>query len=249
MPDTDKPIRVGALGASRIAVRALIDPAKARTDIVLAAVAARDLGRAEAYAAEHGFERALEGYQALIDDPDIDVIYNGLPPIRHADLTIAALKAGKAVLCEKPFAMNAGEARAMVAAAEETGLLLMEAFHYRYHPMFARILEVVRSGELGALSRIDAAFDATIADKPGELRYDASIGGGALMDLGTYPVHWARMVAGAERTETFGRETTYACQLDAFVAHLRAGTAPPTSGADSIGQMVAIDAIRAKWGD
>jgi predicted dehydrogenase len=321
MTQAEKPIRIGALGASRIAVRALVEPARGRDDILLAAVAARDPRRAEDYAAEHGFERALEGYQALIDDPDIDVIYNGLPPLRHADLTIAALKAGKPVLCEKPFAMSASEARAMVRAAEETGLLLMEAFHYRYHPMFARILEIVASGELGSIRRMEAAFEVPIANTPGELRYDPGLGGGALMDLGTYPLHWCRTVAGAEpsvraahqrmheagadmataadlvfpggvsariscamegerkitfevdgekgrlyavnplapqlgnlltveadaeeRSETFTRESTYHFQLEAFLAHLRAGTRPPTSGVDSIAQMAAIEAIRA----
>src|SRR5262245_31577546 len=139
-----KPVRFGALGASRIATRALIPIAQGRDDIALAAVGASDLGRAEAYAAEHGFARAHGSYEALIEDPQVDVIYNALPPHRHADLTIAALKAGKPVLCEKPFALNAAEARAMVDAARDTGLLLMEAFHYRYHPMFLRILEIVR---------------------------------------------------------------------------------------------------------
>lgn len=195
-----RPVRFGVLGAARIAGRALIVPARDRDDVVMAAVAARDLPRAEAYAQEHGCLRAHQGYEALIADPEVDVIYNALPPHRHADLTIAALKAGKPVLCEKPFAMNAAEARAMVDTAKAAGLLLMEAFHYRYHPMFRRILEVVRSGELGRIRRIEAVFDATIADKPGELRYDASIGGGALMDLGTYPVHWARQIAGSEPT-------------------------------------------------
>jgi predicted dehydrogenase len=198
MTRSPQPIRIGALGASRVAVRALVEPAKGRGDIVLAAVAARDLDRAEAYAGAYGFERALGSYQALIDDPDIDVIYNGLPPARHADLTIAALKAGKAVLCEKPFAMTVEEARAMVAAAEESGLLLMEAFHYRYHPMFERIVGIVRSGELGPIRRMEAVFEVPIANKPGELRYDPGLGGGALMDLGTYPLHWCRTVAGGE---------------------------------------------------
>lgn len=320
MSATNKPIRIGALGASRIAVKALIEPAKGRDDVVLAAVAARDGDKAQAYATAHGFERAVTGYQALIDDPDIDAIYNGLPPSRHADLSIAALRAGKAVLCEKPFALSAQEARAMVAAADETGLLLMEAFHYRYHPMFVRIMEIVRSGRLGRLRRIDALFETSVANKPGELRYDPALGGGALMDLGTYPIHWARTVAGAEptviaatqrltdggadiataadlrfpdgltarittqmdqpskatlevegelgrlhavnplapqvgnlltveiggeeHTETFTQETTYAFQLAAFLEHLRAGTQPPTSGADSIAQMAAIEAIR-----
>lgn len=196
------PLRIGILGAARIAPPALIAPCRNLGIAEVVAVAARDVARAEAFATEHGIGRVGASYEALIDDPEIDAIYNALPPARHADLSIRALRAGKAVLCEKPFCMTAEEARAMVAAAEETGGLLMEAFHYRYHPLFARVLDIVAGGELGRLTRLDAEFNVPIAYVPGEIRYDDAIGGGALMDLGTYPVHWCRTVTGEQPTVT-----------------------------------------------
>lgn len=197
-----RPLRIGLLGAAKIAPPAVIAPAKATGLAEVAAVAARDRGRAEAFAAEHGIAAVADDYEALIADPSIEAIYNGLPPVRHADLTIAALRAGKPVLCEKPFCMNAAEAEQMVAAASETGQLLMEAFHYRYHPFFERVLEIVGEGEIGPIRRIEAVFHASIPETPGEIRYDDTIGGGALMDLGTYPVHWCRTVMGQEPAVT-----------------------------------------------
>ena len=195
-----RPLRIGILGAAKIAPGALIEPAKMSTDVVIAAVAARDPARAAEFAATHGIADVYGSYDELIARPDLDAIYNALPPSRHADLTIAALRAGKHVLCEKPFAMNAGEARAMVDAATQTGKVLMEAFHYRYHPLFVAVLGKVRSGQLGNLQTIAATFVVAIPERAGELRYDPALGGGALMDLGTYCVHWCRSVAGREPT-------------------------------------------------
>src|SRR3990167_724453 len=147
-------IRIGILGAAKIAPPALIEPAKKRVDCQVVCVAARETGRARAYADQHGIPEIAEGYDALIARPDIDLIYNALPPHRHADLTIAALEAGKAVLCEKPFAMNAREAQRMVDAAVRNGRPLAEAFHYRFHPMFGEILTQLRSGAIGKLCAI-----------------------------------------------------------------------------------------------
>lgn len=191
-------IRMGILGASKIAPQALIEPARRRGDCQVVCVAARGVDRASAYAQQHGIPESLGSYEALIAHPGIDLIYNALPPHRHADLTIAALEAGKAVLCEKPFAMNATEAQAMTDAAERTGRPLIEAFHYRFHPMFEDILAQVRSGAVGKLCAIKAEFSVAIKYRPGELRHDPALGGGALMDLGCYALHWARTVAGSE---------------------------------------------------
>ncbi|WP_309643112.1 Gfo/Idh/MocA family oxidoreductase [Phenylobacterium sp.] len=193
-----EPLRIGILGAARIAPPALISPARATGAAQVVAVAARDQTRATAYAIEHAIPIALNSYEDLIDHPEVDAIYNALPPSRHADLTLAALAAGKPVLCEKPFAMNESEARTMVEAAQAQGLVLMEAFHYRYHPLFARVLEICASGEIGAVRRMEAVFTTSIPDTGAELRYDPALGGGALMDLGTYCLHWSRTVAGAE---------------------------------------------------
>lgn len=191
-------IRIGILGAARIAPKSLIPQVKRRDDCTILAVAARDGAKGRAYAEAHGIPEVVESYDALIARPDIDLIYNALPPNRHADLSIAALEAGKHVLCEKPFAMNATEARAMADAAARTGRHLIEGFHYRFHPMFLDILEQVRSGAIGKICAMKAEFSVTIPHAPDELRHRPDLGGGAMMDLGCYPLHWLRTVAGSE---------------------------------------------------
>ncbi|MFN4023724.1 MAG: Gfo/Idh/MocA family protein [Hyphomonas sp.] len=191
-------IRIGILGAARIAPKSLIPQVKRRDDCIITCVAARDRAKAEAFAREHGIPHVVENYEDLIRRDDIDLVYNALPPNRHADLSIAALEAGRHVLCEKPFAMNAGEARRMTDAAARTGRHLIEGFHYRFHPMFLDILEKIRSGAIGRLCAMKAEFSVAIAYSPDELRHRPDLGGGALMDLGCYPAHWLRTVAGTE---------------------------------------------------
>lgn len=190
-------LRIGILGASKIAPAAMIAPAKANPNVELLAIAARDPTRAKAFADAHGVARAHESYAALIADPDINLVYNSLPPKHHLEWTMAALSAGKHVLLEKPSGMDADEARTMVAGARAFGRRLIEAFHYRYHPLFARVLQIIPS-ELGALRTAEAVFEVPIAKAPGEIRYDAGLGGGALMDLGCYPLQWLRHVAREE---------------------------------------------------
>ena len=118
------------------------------------AVAARDPERAERFAAEHGVERVVADYAALLADPEVEVVYNALPNSLHGPWNLAAIAAGKHVLTEKPFASNAEEARTVAAAAERSGLVVFDAFHHRYHPVFDRLLEVMASGELGALRTV-----------------------------------------------------------------------------------------------
>ncbi len=192
------PIRIGLLGASRIARTAVIAPARDNPGFIVAAVAARDPDRARAYAAEHDIPHVAEDYAALVRRDDLDLIYNGLPPAGHAQWTIAALEAGKTVLCEKPFARDAAEARSMVRAAVASGGVLIEAFHYRFHNVMRAAVALAREGSLGELRSAEAIFEAPIARAPGELRWLADQGGGALMDLGTYTVHALRSVIGAE---------------------------------------------------
>ena len=200
MTSQQAPLRIGILGAAKIAPAAMTLPAKATGVARVVAVAARDPARAQAFADLHGIPEISETYEDLIARPDIDAVYNALTPSRHADLSIAALKAGKHVLCEKPFAMDAAEARAMVAAAQASGNVLMEAFHYRYHPLFARVLEIIGSGELGEVRELSAVFQTHLVDDGTEIRYERALGGGSLMDIGTYPLHWVRTAAGAEPT-------------------------------------------------
>ena len=191
-------LRIGLLGASKIAPIAVLGPVSKSKAFTVTAVAARDAGRARAYAETHAIAGVAEDYAALIRREDVDVIYNSLPPAGHAEWTIAALEAGKAVLCEKPFARNAGEATAMVAAAERTGQVLLEAFHYRHHAVMHRALAVIASGGLGRLIKASSVFNIGIPKAPGELRWSAELGGGALMDLGCYPLHALRTLIGAE---------------------------------------------------
>lgn len=191
-------IRVGVLGAAGIAPKAMLRPARRRSDLAVRAVAARDRRRADAFAAEHGIPRVHEDYEALLADPEIDLVYVALPPSEHARWSIAALEAGKHVLCEKPFGMDAAEAREAVAVADRLGLHLIEAFHDRYHPAVDALQQVVASGELGRILTIQASFTADNPYSPTSLRHVPELGGGALMDLGCYPAHWLRTLSGAE---------------------------------------------------
>ena len=196
-------IRFGILGAARIAPKALVLPARAIDEVVITRVAARDPERARAFADEHGIPATSSDYAELIEADDVDVVYNPLPMSLHAEWTIAALRAGKHVFCEKPFASNATEAAEMIRVADETGRVLGEAFHYRYHPMFARILDVVRSGRLGPIQRVEGFFEVPIGGRPGtvekpDIRWDYTTSGGSLMDLGCYPMSWVRHVTGEE---------------------------------------------------
>ena len=190
--------RIGILGAAGIAPQAIIEPARRRKDVAVHAVASRRPGVTVEYARKHRIPVSHEGYEALLADPDIDIVYNALPPSEHARWSIAALEAGKDVLCEKPFAMNAAEARTMVAAAERTGKHLIEAFHDRYHPAFLHLLRLRDGGVLGKLKSIKAEFSVSIPFDPRSIRHDPAAGGGALMDLGCYPVHRVRTLAGEE---------------------------------------------------
>jgi predicted dehydrogenase len=190
--------RIGLLGASKIAPPAVIAPAKTNPDFEVVAVGARDPGRAKAYAEAHGIPHVAGSYAELVGRDDIDVVYNALPPAGHEEWSIAALEAGKAVLCEKPFAMNALEARRMVDAAARLGRPLLEAFHYRHHTVMLQAEALVRSGALGAIRAATAVFNVNIPRSPDELRWRADLGGGGLMDLGCYPIHALRTLVGEE---------------------------------------------------
>ena len=192
-----RPLRFGTLGAAKIAPAALIEPCQQGPEAEVVLVAARDRARAEAFAARHGIPRVADDYRAVIEDPDIDAVYNPLPMSLHAHWSIAALQAGKHVLCEKPFAANAREAQMMVQAAEQSGRVLIEALHYRYHPYFERILGLIQSGRLGALRHVEGRFTTSIPDTT-DLRHQFATAGGATMDLGCYALHWLRQVVGEE---------------------------------------------------
>jgi predicted dehydrogenase len=208
-------LRIGLLAASRIAPLAVVAPAKDRPDVVVTAIAARDPARAQAFAEAHGVANVALDYAALIAREDVDVVYIGLPIAGHAGWAIRAAEAGKAVLCEKTFALNVGQARTMAAAAEAANRPLLEAFHYRFHSVFRRAEAIVRSGELGRLTRVEAAFEVAIPYAADEIRWRADQGGGALGDLGGYPVHALRTLVGAE-PEVVSAEMDVRHGVDAF---------------------------------
>jgi predicted dehydrogenase len=193
---SDRPLRIGILGAARIAPMALIRPARDVKEVEVAAIAARDAARAQKFASRHGIPRVLESYDALLADDAIDAIYNPLPNGLHAEWSIRALEAGKHVLCEKPIAANAAEAAQMAETAERTGRVLTEAFHWRYHPLAARMREVVRT-ELGEIQHIEAMLCFPLPF-PNDIRYSWELAGGAMMDAGCYTVNMVRWLAGAE---------------------------------------------------
>jgi predicted dehydrogenase len=191
------PLRIGILGAARIAPMALIRPARSVPEVQVAAVAARDPGRARAFAEKHRVPRVCASYRELVEDPALDAIYNPLPNALHCEWTLAALRAGKHVLCEKPIASNAGEAEQMARAAHDASRELVEAFHWRYHPLAARMREVVRSGVLGDVRRVEASMCIPLP-LPGDIRYRFDLGGGATMDTGCYAINLVRFLAEAE---------------------------------------------------
>jgi predicted dehydrogenase len=194
-------IRIGILGAAGIAPKAVIDPARDVPEVEIVAVAARDSARASEFASEHGIPTVYASYEELLADPEIDVVYNPTPNGLHGFWTVAAVDAGKHVLCEKPFTANAAEARSIASAVASSDRIVMEAFHYRYHPLTLRTIEIVQSGELGKLVSVEAGFGG-MGRPHDDIRWSLPLAGGVLMDMGCYPVHLLRSVVGSEPTVT-----------------------------------------------
>jgi predicted dehydrogenase len=194
---SESPLRIGTLGAARITPMALLRPAREVAGVRVVAVAARDAERARRFAARHGIEKVHPSYEALLADPEVDAVYNPLPNGLHCEWSVRALEAGKHVLCEKPLASNEAEARQMAQAAERAGRVLAEAFHWRYHPLAARVRELLDQGVLGRLRHVEASMCIPLP-LPGDIRYRYDLAGGAAMDTGCYAVSIARFLAGAE---------------------------------------------------
>jgi len=187
----------GILSTANIGVKRMIPAILAGRRGVITAIASRDAGRAADVAARFGIGRSYGSYQALLDDPDIEAIYNPLPNHLHVEWTVKALDAGKHVLCEKPIALNAAEAGAIVDARDRSGRQVIEAFMVRCHPQWHRVRELVRAGRIGTVRAIQSAFVFSVLD-PNNVRNRAEIGGGALYDVGCYPLVTARYVFGSE---------------------------------------------------
>jgi predicted dehydrogenase len=191
-------LRIGLVGASRVAKFAVIEPAASMPGVTVAGVAARDSLRAATYAAEHGIPHVFTTYDHLIRSPEIDLVYLGTPPSQHAAGALAAIAAGKPVLVEKPFAMSVAEARTVLEAGRRAGVPVFEAMHSPHHALFKRVIELVRAGAIGSVRHVDAELSIPVPEAD-PFRWSAAFGGGALMDLGVYPLAWLRRLAG----ETF----------------------------------------------
>jgi len=187
-------VRIGVLGAARIAPAALMKPTAVVDGVGVAAIAARDPQRARRFAAKFAVPKVHAGYADLIGDPEIDAVYIPLPNGLHHEWMLAAIRAGKHVLCEKPFTSNASQAREVADAAAGTDRVVMEAFHYRYHPLARRMEQVVRSGQLGEIQRVETSMCFPLP-RFGDIRYNYDLAGGALMDAGCYAVHCLRLLA------------------------------------------------------
>ena len=201
MPDSTSPIRWGILGPGGIAhafARDLPQAENAR----LVAVASRSKARAEAFGAEYGLDpaRCLEGYAALAADPEVDAVYVATPHPMHFEDTLLCLRSGKAVLCEKPLTLNAGQAQTLVDTAREAGTLLVEAMWTRWIPAVARARELVRAGTIGEVQLVTASFGIHADHDPQHRLFNPALGGGALLDLGVYPVSFASMILGDPET-------------------------------------------------
>jgi predicted dehydrogenase len=239
-----EPLRIGVLGAARIAVAAIVAPARL-TGTRLVAVAARDRTRAEAFAAEHGVEQVRDSYADVLADPEVEAVYNPLANGLHGPWNLAAIAAGKHVLTEKPSASDAVEAREVRDAAARAGVVVMEAFHYLYHPVAQRLLDVLGSGEIGELRHVEVHMEIP-APPDTDPRWSLPLAGGALMDVGCYGLHLHRVLgrfAGGEPrvSAAAGREHAGHPGVDEWV---RAELAFPGGATGVVHSSMAADEVR-----
>jgi predicted dehydrogenase len=192
-----KTLRWGVISTANIGVQKVIPGIKAADRCEVVSIASRDAGVATEVAGRLGIPNAYGSYEELVADPDVDAVYIPLPNHLHAEWTIASARAGKHVLCEKPLAMTSAEAEQMLEVCASEGVRLMEAFMYRLHPSWEAVRELVSSGRLGTLQAVQSWF-SYFNDDPANIRNVAAYGGGALMDVGCYPVNLSRMLFDAE---------------------------------------------------
>ncbi len=197
------PIRWGILGVSKFAQRQMIPSVRKSSEVEIVAIASRDLDKAQAAAREFGIPKAYGSYEALLADPDVEVIYNPLPNHLHVPWSIKAAEAGKHVLCEKPIALGAAQAALLLAARDRTGVVIQEAVMVRTQPRWLAARELIRNGRIGTLRAVQGFF-SYFNDAADNVRNQADIGGGGLMDIGFYPITLTRFCFGAEPTRVLG---------------------------------------------
>jgi predicted dehydrogenase len=187
-------LHFGVLGAANIVPNALIKPAQHLAEVAIDAIAARDQARACAFAVRHGIPRVMGSYAEVVGASDIDAVYIPLPNSLHCEWAIRALRAGKHVLCEKPLAANEQEAKRMAQVAEQTGLVLAEALHYRYHPLASRVYQLLHDGTIGRIAELECYF--SVPSLPTNIRFDWALAGGVTMDLGCYLLNMIHYFSG-----------------------------------------------------
>ena len=205
-------LRWGILGTARINRRVIPAVRLARRS-ELVAVASRERGRAEAYARAWSVPRAIVGYQALLDDSNINAVYIPLPNTDHVPWTLAAIAAGKHVLCEKPLALDPDDVDRIARAAAAAGVVVEEGFMYRHEPLTARVRSLINDGAVGSVRAILSGFTFAL-DTPLNIRLDPALGGGSLWDVGSYPVTYAQLIAGHEPQMVFGTAHWHAAGVD-----------------------------------
>ncbi|MDX6439942.1 MAG: D-xylose 1-dehydrogenase D-xylono,5-lactone-forming [Gaiellaceae bacterium] len=212
-------MRLGLLSTARIN-DAILKGAQGTDRVEVVAVGSRDSAKAQAYASEHGLERAHGSYEALLENPEIDAVYISLPNSLHHSWTMHALAAGKHVLCEKPYSRRPAEVEEAFDAADAAGLVLAEAFMYRHNPQTAVARELVETGRIGRLRAINATFSFPLADQA-NVRLISDLDGGALMDVGCYCISGSRLLAG-EPERVLGEQAVSESGVDvAFHGTLR----------------------------
>lgn len=200
----DPPLRWGILSTAKIAEAHVVPALQAAEGHTVVAVGSRDAARGTAWARANGIAASHGSYEALLADPDVEAVYNPLPNHLHVDWSIAAIEAGKHVLCEKPLGLDAADAQRLVDAAEaHPDLVVMEAFMYRFHPQWIAAREIAQSGAVGDVRSIQTFF-SYFNDDPENVRNKPDWGGGALMDIGCYPISQARWIYGAEPRRVHG---------------------------------------------
>ncbi|WP_314584931.1 Gfo/Idh/MocA family oxidoreductase [Paenibacillus terrigena] len=195
---TNRPLRFGVIGCAGIAVGSVIPGIKQSTTSIVTAIASRDLGKAQETAEKMEIPTAYGSYEELLADSSLDAVYIPLPNHLHMEWSIRAMEAGKHVLCEKPMALNAGEAARMLEVSRSTGKHLAEAFMYRNHPRYDRIKEIIASGEIGEVRGIHGTFTFNNHADKNNVRYRRDWGGGSIYDVGCYPISAARLILGSE---------------------------------------------------
>lgn len=207
-------LRWGLLGTARIN-KALIRPVRSSKNSVLAAVASRSHEKALEYAKEWGIPQYYSNYEELLEDPSIDIIYISLPNSLHAEWTIKAMQHGKHVLCEKPLTTSSNDIDKVIKIAQETGMIIAEAFMYRHHPQTMLVKELIDKGKIGNLQLIRGSFCYTNS-RPADVRLDPHLGGGCLWDVGCYPISYARYIVGCEPSEVYGHQIIGNTGVDIF---------------------------------